>query len=282
MFRKELLPLIVTVFFMEACSKGHKNVATPDIGPFVVYKNIVYGTDTAQQDMDVYLPALRDMENTPVVITIHGGAWVTGNKTDFDGLGIDTFFTSKGCALVNINYRLDSQYKYPASVDDIGLVMDFIKQKAAAWKINPDRVCLVGRSSGSQLALIYAYSRNSDNRIKAVIDGFGPVDLTDSSAVYTAIGINLTVLLGPYEYNQKAWHDASPIFFMQGAVPTVIYQGTLDSEVYPRQSQILEDSLLARGVPCMYVSWVGATHGWNLNEWLQWKDATMEWVKRFL
>ena len=282
MFRKKLQSFVVVVLFIQACSQGHKNDVTPGGGPFVVYKNIVYGTDTVQQDMDVYLPAQRDIENTPVIIMIHGGAWVTGNKTDFNGLGLDTFFTANGCALINMNYRLDGDYRYPAPVDDIGMAMDFIKQQAAAWKINPDRVCLLGRSSGSQLALLYAYSRNSDNRIKAVIDGFGPTDLIDSSMTEAAIGINLTVLLGPYEYNQKAWHDASPVFFMKGAVPTVIFQGTLDVEVNPVQSQILRDSLSARGVPCMYVSWVGAGHGWNVPDWNQWRDTTIKWVKRFL
>jgi acetyl esterase/lipase len=215
-------------------------------------------------------------------VIIHGGAWVQGDKTDFNGSGLDTFFTANGCALINMNYRVDQFYKYPVPVEDIGLVLDYVKKNAATWQVNPNRVCLFGRSSGSQLALIYGYSMNTDNRVKVVIDGFGPTDLIDSSIVDGPLGVNVTYLLGPYVSNIQGWRDASPVFHMQGAVPTVIYQGTADNLVFPVQSQVLQDSLLARGVPNMLFYWQGVGHGWDQAGWVQDRDATLAWVKRFL
>jgi acetyl esterase/lipase len=273
--------LLLLVLFMSSCTRGPKDNVKPSL-PAQSYKNVLYGTDTTQQNMDVYLPAGRDTGNTPVVILIHGGSWVTGEKEDFDGLGLDTFFNDNGCALVNMNYRLDGQYKYPAPIDDIDLVMNFIKQKAGEWKINPNRVCLFGKSAGSQLALIYAYGHNKDNRIKAVVDGFGPTDLTDTSIVNTTLGGNVGYMLGPYNTNAQAWAEASPVNYMQGAVPTIIFQGTADVLVYPVQSQMLQDSLVTRNVQCMYVSWQGDGHGWDQNQWIQWRSATMDWLRRFL
>jgi acetyl esterase/lipase len=250
--------------------------------PFTQYRNIVYGTDSIQQSMDVTLPPNGDKRTTPVVILIHGGSWVVGAKNDFYGLGLDTFFAANGCALININYRLDQYYPYPAAVEDLGLVMAYLKNKANAWKINPNKVCIFGRSSGAHLALLYAYAHNQDNRIKAVIDGFGPVNFIDSSIIYTELGLNVTYMLGAYNSHTQQWHDASPIFYMAGAVPTVIYQGTADSLVYPIQSQMLQDSLMARGVPSLYFQWVGNRHGWSQDRWLQSRDATMAWIKHFL
>ena len=78
------------------------------------------------------------------------------------------------------------------------------------------------------------------------------------------------------------WQNASPINYTSAAVPTIIFQGSLDSLVYPKQSQMLQDSLLAKGVPCQYISWNGVGHGWNQGMWLQWRSATMDWLKRFL
>jgi acetyl esterase/lipase len=270
------------LFTMVACTPGHRNDIIIPNAPFEAHRNIVYGTDTVQQAMDVYLPIQRDVVNTPIIIMLHGGTWVRGDKNDFAGLGLDTFFTAQGCALVNMNYRLDVYYKYPAPVDDIGYVLDYIKQKAGEWSINPNRICLLGRSVGSQLALLYAYTRNKDNRIKVVIDGFGPTNLTDSSVTNAPLGFNVTFLLGPYSSNKQAWHDNSPVFYMAGAVPTVIFQGTADSTVYPVQSQILQNALLANGIPCMYISWIGDGHGWAQDKWLQCRDTTMKWVKHFV
>ena len=276
-----LLYLLLSILFILGCTHKDGYNVTP-AGPFALYKNVLYGNDTLQQTLDAYLPVERDIVHTPVIILIHGGSWVQGDKSDFTGSGLDTFFTANGCAVVNINYRLDGKYQYPAPVDDIGLVMDYIKQKAAEWKINPDRVCLLGKSSGSQLALLYAYSRNRDNRIKAVIDGYGPTDFIDSSIAYGPLGVNVTVWLGAYPANQQSWHDASPIFYMAGSVPTVIFQGTLDALVNPVQSHMLQDSLLARGKPCMYFDWVGDGHGWDQSKWLQSRVTVLNWVKSYL
>ena len=274
--------LSAAAVLVASCTHGIREDLVPSSEPFEAHLNVVYGTDAVQQAMDVYLPVVRDTANTPVVILLHGGAWVRGDKADFAGLGLDTFFTSKGFALINMNYRLDDAYRYPAPVDDVGLVMNYIRQNAADWKINPNRVCLFGRSVGSQLALLYAYSRNEDHRIKAVVDGFGPTDLTDSSVAYTALGFNVTFLLGSYGSNLQAWRDNSPINYLGGAVPTLIFQGTADSLVYPIQSQMLYDSLQARSVPSIYASWVGDGHGWPQYRWLQWRDTTAAWIKRFL
>ena len=232
--------------------------------------------------MDVTLPAKRDRGSTPVVIMIHGGSWVTGSKADFYGLGLDTFFAANNCALVNINYRLTSNYPYPDAIEDIGLVMDFIKKNAYTWQVNGDRVCLFGRSSGSHLALLYSYADNGDKRIKVVIDGFGPTDFTDSTLLYTPLGNNVAFMLGPYAENPKLWHDASPIFYMQTALPTVIFQGTADQLVYPKQSLMLQDSLLAHSFPCLYIPWVGNGHGWDQAKWLKCKDTTLKWIKNYL
>jgi acetyl esterase/lipase len=281
-----ILYLLLFATFFTGCTHKEAYVVTPipslPTRPFIFLQNLLYGTDTVQQTLDVDLPITRDTVNTPVIILIHGGAWIQGEKEDFTGLGLDTFFTANSCAVVNMNYRLDGTYKYPAPLDDVGLVLDFIKQNASAWHINPNRICLLGKSSGSQLALLYAYSRNQDKRVKAVIDGFGPTDFTDTSVVNGNLNVNVTVWLGPYPANAPLWQAASPINYMSGCVPTVIIQGTEDVEVDPIQSLMLQDSLTARGMPNLFISWTGDGHGWDLVKWAQDKDQVMSWIKGFL
>jgi acetyl esterase/lipase len=276
--------LLFPLSFLLSCTHKHQYELPANSDTAISYKNIVYGVDDSEQDMDVYLPKKRDMQNTPVVIMIHGGSWVTGTKADFNGLGLDSFFGSKGCAMVNMNYRLDVIYRNaaPLQLEDIGLVMAYIKSKAAAWQINPNRVCLFGRSSGAQMALLYAYSKNLDGRIKTVIDGFGPTNLVDSSVVNTTLGINVTYLLGPYINNTQLWYNASPIFYMAGALPTVIFQGTEDQLVFPIQSKMLQDSLEIRSVPNLFFDWVGNGHGWDQSKWLQCREPAWAFAQQYL
>ena len=273
----------MAVFAIAACRKSSNNDVVPDRDKVLTYKNVLYATDSVQQIMDVYLPANRDAVKTPVVILIHGGGWRDGDKKDFDNYGLYTFFTSKGWAVVNMNYRLDTKYAYPAPIFDIGQAMDYIKQKSAGWGINPDRICLFGSSAGAHLALTFAYGNNKDGRIKAVIDGYGPTNFVDSSVRYNN-NINTVVnqLLGVYSVNESAWYDASPVFHADQGVPTVIFQGTEDSVVHFKQASMLQDSLLQHGVPCMFVTWDGYGHGWTQEKWDEWKVATYDWINRFL
>ena len=282
MIKSPILSIFAILLFSTACTHKPQYPIVVPADTLTIFKNLVYGADTIQQSMDVYLPATRDKQNTPMIIMIHGGSWVQGDKDDFNGFGVDSFFTANGCAVVNMNYRLDSKYQYPAPVDDIGMVMEYVKQKAAGWKVNPDRICLMGRSVGSHLALIYAYSRNNDNRIKVVMDFFGPTDLTDSTVAYDPLGLNVTYMLGPYITNKQLWQDASPVHYMAGAVPTIIFHGMADSLVYFKQAQILTDSLSSRGIPALLVPWPGLGHGWSQEQWIQWRGPALSWVKQFL
>lgn len=277
------LLLLAVMLTAAACHKSNDIDPVANRDKALVYKDVLYATDTQQQVMDVYLPANRDADKTPVVILIHGGGWRDGDKNDFDNLGLYTFFTSRGWAVVNMNYRLDSKYAYPAPIFDIGQAMECIKQKSVEWGVNPNRVCLFGRSAGAHLALTFAYCNNKDGRVKAVIDGYGPTNFVDSSVRYNKNISNIVdQLLGVYTTNETAWVDASPLFNAEHGVPTVIFQGTEDSVVHYKQATMLRDSLLQHGIPCMFVTWTGYGHGWTQEKWQEWQIATYEWVKRFL
>ncbi len=239
-------------------------------------------TDTATQNMDVNIPADADGQTTGVVIFIHGGGWVAGNKDDFNGLGLDTLLCNANMAMVTINYRLGSTYKYPACLDDIGLAIDYITAHAAQWHINPDKLSLFGRSSGAHLALQYAYTRNAAGRIKLVTDLFGPADLTAPDIIAGLLNGDVEAILGPYATNQAAWHDASPLYHLDGAIPTIIMHGTADSIVYTSQSLVLEDSLLARGIPTTFIPWTGNGHGWNQQRWNDSKDIVLGMIVYYL
>lgn len=248
----------------------------------VVYKNVLYGTDTSQQVMDVYLPPGSDKAITPVVILIHGGAWYSGNKDAYDGLDIYSFFNANNYAVVNINYRLSVNYPYPSALNDIDAVIKYLATKRNQWNINSNNICLLGRSSGAHLALMYGYTRNAHQKVKAVIDFYGPTNLTDIAIINGQLGKDVTTMLGAYSDNAHLWHDASPINFVHNAVPTIIYHGSLDSLIPATQSQKLYDSLQVHGVPSILHYSPNTAHGWPDSTWRATQLTTIKWLNFFM
>src|SRR5688572_1725107 len=85
-------------FLLSSCKKDKESAAAK------VITDVTFGDD-AKQKMDVYLPEGRS-EQTPVVIMLHGGGFVAGDKSEFSARAQQ--FSAKGFAVLNVNYRLVS------------------------------------------------------------------------------------------------------------------------------------------------------------------------------
>lgn len=266
MNKYHLLLLLGVNLLIISCKKESSNNSNTVAA--ATYLNAAYGTD-AQQQMDVYLPAGRTAAATKVMILVHGGAWVSGDKADFKNF-IDTLKKRlPAYALFNINYRLSA---FPANVFptqelDVKKAVEYIYNKRNEYFIS-DNFSFIGASAGAHLGLLHAYKYASPVKIKAVIDFFGPTDLEDlynhpglipQSIIDTIVG---TSLAG----NTELYRQSSPINFVTNvaACPTIILQGSNDLLVNPlRQSAALRDKLLLNSVPVQYVEYAGKGHGDN-------------------
>jgi acetyl esterase/lipase len=144
----------------------------------VTLLNVSYGTN-AQQKIDIYLPAVRSTANTKVMILIHGGGWNAGDKTDFNTY-IDSLKKREPTyAIFNINYRLaNAPDLFPSQENDVRAAIEFIYNKRAEYIIS-DKFVLLGASAGGHLALLQGYKHTAPVKVKAIIDFFGPADLTE-------------------------------------------------------------------------------------------------------
>jgi acetyl esterase/lipase len=233
--------------------------------------------------MDIHIPPNSALSDVPVVILIHGGGWYEGDKSNFDGLGIYDTLLNRKYAVVNMNYRLAPMYKYPAPLDDIDSVIAYLQKNSKELAINAQRICLFGRSAGGHLALQYAYTRNKNNNIKAVIDFFGITDLTDSQSLAARLDTQIASFIGiAYTSGESLWKDASPIYHLNDAIPTIIFHGSIDETVYPMQSQRLKDSLDKRNVACELVMWNGIGHGFEVSAWQASMGMTVGWLNSYM
>ena len=124
----------------------------PDVRRF---DDILYGTDPTWQKLDVYRPA--DLEGPlPVIVSVHGGAWCYGDKELYQFYCMS--LARRGFAVVNFTYRLAPEFKFPAAMEDINLVMEWVldRRSVETYGFDADHIFMVGDSAGAHMAALYA------------------------------------------------------------------------------------------------------------------------------
>lgn len=248
-------------------------------------KNVKFGSETAQS-MDVYLPQGRTTSNTKVIVFIHGGSWSGGDKSDFDTDIPSIRSQLKDYAIFNINYRLanNGQNRYPAQMEDVQKAIEFITSKGDEYKIDPKKIALVGVSAGAHMALLYAYKFDPDKSIKAVVDLFGPTNLTTLYTDHPVPAASQPVLVNflgaTPTTNSAKYFEASPINFVTSqSPPTLILHGDADYIVPLSQSTTLRNALLAAGAKVEIHTYVGEGHGWFGSTLTDTYNRTISFVK---
>lgn len=263
---KKFIIAFTTVIFLTSCQREEPSIDNPAIKEQTL-SNISYGSD-ARQNMDIYLPANRNSSTTNVIILIHGGAWIEGDKNDFAGYITTLKQRLPGYAIFNINYRLaiNNQNPFPAQEMDVKQAIEFIYNKTGEYAVSKN-FALLGASAGGHLALLQAYKYETPVKIKVVIDFFGPTDLI---GMYNASPNPLikplleSVTGGTPSTHNEIYLQSSPINFISAQTPpTLILQGGMDPLVNTSQSIILRDQLQQANVLHQYVFYPMEGHGWT-------------------
>ena len=129
-----------------------------------VFPDEAYGADPKQK-LDVYQPQAAN--NLPIVVYFHGGALTSGDKneplanskngTSEISANALYYFARHGFVGVNANYRLAPKHVYPAAAQDIGGVVAWLKGNAKRFGGNPERIYLIGRSTGALHVATWAF-----------------------------------------------------------------------------------------------------------------------------
>lgn len=263
-----LVSIVFTLLF-NSCSKSDDTLSGNGTGSIAEKNmpNVSYGTDPLQK-MDIYLPANRSIATTKVLILIHGGGWIGGDKADITSADIDTLKKRiPDYAIFNINYRLAALPNintFPAQELDVKAAVEFIYGNRSTYLVS-DKFVLLGGSAGGHLALIQAYKYTSPVKIKAVVDFYGPTDMVDmynNPGSYPQAGIAL-LLNGTPTTNPLLYQQSSPLTYaVAGVCPTIIFQGGLDVLVNPTtQSLALKNKLTTAGVVNQYFLYPLLPHG---------------------
>ena len=236
--------------------------------------NVSYG-DHPQQVFDIYLPQNRTMLDTKVIMIIHGGSWVNGDKNGLTSFALDLKEKNPNHAIVNINYVLGSetQYAFPNQFFDLAKVINFIKEKKNEYHIKPE-FGLLGSSAGGHLALQYTYKYDVEKDIQFVGSLGGPTNFLDPH--YQEASTELINLLVDKDYynstslGTQITHEIdylkklSPTFEVStSSRPTILFYGDEDAVVPLSNGIILNTYLKQSSVEKNLNIYEGGHGGWK-------------------
>jgi acetyl esterase/lipase len=228
--------------------------------------DLAYDDASAQQRLDLYLPAAAGP--SPVVVYLHGGGWVGGDKASPDDVALIAPLVEHGFAVVSANYRFATEAHFPAQLDDARAALAWVRANATRYGLDAARLGAFGVSAGAHLAVLLGIVEGPAV-VRSVVDWSGPVDLVDVRAdmsdrrcrgTYTdpddPASFWAQLVGGPVGSMTAAAHATDPRTYLTAAASTsvalprfLVVHGDRDCTVPVRQSERLVDALRAAAGP---------------------------------
>ena len=267
-------------------ARGGPNGSSTFASVAPTYADLAYATISDAQKLDLYIPTTGSGP-FPVVIMVHGGGFMMGDKSDGAGLtGVDQLLAA-GYAVASINYRLSSEAIYPAQIYDAKAAVRFLRANAAEYQLNPDKFGAWGASAGGSLVSLLGTTcgvaelegaelgnAEQSSCVQAVIDWFGPIDFlkmdeqfagTSCPQTHDAANSPESMLVGAaIQTVPDLVATTNPMNYITADdAPFLIENGTADCNIPPAQNKNLADALSAviGADNVTYVSLEGAGHG---------------------
>lgn len=190
---------------------------------------------------DFYRPV--GQRDVPAVVMVHGGGWDGRDRSDMDSLSAG--LAEHGYAVLNIDYRLAPEYRYPAAVHDVVQAAHWLVAHADRLGIDASRLGGWGYSAGAHLVAMAALGGDGPE-FSAVVAGGMPSELPR----YPKSPLITGFLGETYANAPTLWREASPITHVgPDSPPMFLYHGTRDRLVSFDDSAAMKQALDEAGVP---------------------------------
>ncbi|WP_426477368.1 alpha/beta hydrolase fold domain-containing protein [Chryseobacterium sp. CBSDS_008] len=270
-----------------------------------ISEDIVYKANRKGKPLvlDLYTPKDITVEKLPVLIYVHGGGWIEGDKIVSADNYLETTIVkllAKQYAVISINYTLLSDsIHFPLPLEDTKDAVRWVRKNAVKYHFDTDNIGLFGASAGAHLSLLAAYTPDSSYvgspelssysaKVNYVIDHYGPADLNKlfhtrlGTIPVSMIGLMSKKIVGLQEnlvkgisgYDIRKDQDRSieylktlsPVYFVSGGVPTLIMQGNKDKVVPLSQSKKLHRKLNRANIQNSLIIVDGGVHGFGTTD----------------
>lgn len=206
--------------------------------------------------LNIWAPTAASDKPLPVVVFIYGGGWRAGSKDEYAFAG--RALAHRGYITVLADYRLYPEAKFPGFLEDSAKAVAWVHDNIEPLGGDPNRIFLSGQSAGAYNVMMLALDRQWLGRlgktpdfIKGVAALAGPYDFYpfDSETTKNSFG---------------SYHDpkmTQPVNFVRADAPPLwLSTGVDDTQVRPRNSQILRDKILEAGGDAEYTEYSDMDH----------------------
>jgi acetyl esterase/lipase len=261
-----------------------------------VARDIPYAQGAGRrQTLDVYRPR-AGAERAPVLLQIHGGAWVLGHKRQ-QALPLMLHLAARGWVCVAANYRLAPRATFPDPLLDLKQALRWIRENVAAYGGDPAFVAVTGGSAGGHLSALLALTANDleyqpgfedvDTAVQACVPFYGVYDFTNRFGNDHRLGLRLflerVVMKRPFATHRGDYERASPMSRVNAdAPPFFVIHGSHDSLVPVAEAREFVRLLRATSkAPVAYAEIPTAQHAFEVFHSLRTQNV-VEAVERFL
>jgi len=260
-----------------------------------IERGLAYGPAGKRQTLDVYRPA-APVENAPVLLQVHGGAWTIGEKEQ-QGQPLMRHLAQRGWVCVAINYQLSPRVKFPEHLVDVKRAIAWIREHVAEYGGDPSWLAVTGGSARGHLTALTALTPNDprfqpgfeqvDTSVDAAVPFYGIYDFVDRAGVRTRSSmrgfLERYVMPAGLDEDRELWDMASPITHVrEDAPPFFVIHGNYDALAFVEDARLFVTAL--RGVsrnPVAYVEVPWAQHAFEIFNSERSAQATLA-VTRFL
>ena len=261
-----------------------------DCSPFIPMPQHIHwqGLDGGDVFGLLYLPPGQPQKDLPLLVDVHGGPTMQRSFSYAPEAG---FFTSRGFAFLQVNYRGSSGYGVhyrdalqgnwgEIEVDDIYSAAVHLVEKGL---VNRAHIAILGNSSGGTTVLNVL--RKYPGVFGCGVCSYAIGDLIlDAKQTHKFERYYHQYLIGDLDTDLALFEKRSPLLNIDEIHdPLLLFHGSDDKVVLPAQSQMLYDSLSKRNIPCILKIFDGEGHGFKKEENLRaYYRMTLEFLAQYL
>jgi acetyl esterase/lipase/lysophospholipase L1-like esterase len=257
-------------------------------------KNINYCTSGNRQLMlDAFVPTKSGKIKRTAVIILHGGGWRSGNRTQHYPLA--ERLASLGYVCFTPEYRLSTEALYPAAVNDIKSVVQWVRQNAKIYNIDSSKISVLGFSAGGELAA-FVGATNAENkylhtgcnnnysaRVNAVIDIDGTLSFVHPQSGEGDDSKKKSAATNWFGYskgdNPSLWADASPLSHVNENMAPILFLNSAVDRMHAGRDDFIK-VLDKHNIYSEVHRFDNSPHGFCLFD--PWFEPTVKYVDSFL
>lgn len=240
--------------------------------------DISYGEFGSRNHLDIWRrPDLERAGPAPVLLQVHGGAWMVGNKRG-QAHPLMSHLAELGWICVSVNYRLSPRSTWPDQIVDVKRAIAWTKENIAEYGGDPDWIAITGGSAGGHLSSLAALTPNdprfqsgfeeADTRVQAAVPFYGFYDFTRDDAVHPMMPAMMAKRVFKLSRAEvaEAFRLASPITHVsEDAPPFFVLHGTNDSLIPVEQARSFTARLReVSRQPVVYAELPRAQHAFDM------------------